>query len=85
MPKRSPALDTRKFYVARVMESVIAAREHAGDLTQEEVLHCLALESSTRRRKAITDILITHAVRFYRQSLTEKYHAPAVVDSANRR
>jgi hypothetical protein len=47
-------------------------------LTEEEVLACLQLEASSRRRQSLIDRLIARAVRLrelsYRTQLQERYH-----------
>lgn len=75
----------RKFQVSRALESVVALAEVMDDLTEEEVLHCLEVESSSQRRKAIIDALIRRAVKFnkqrYVQQLKEKYSVPSVIEN----
>ena len=50
----------------------------AMELTLDEVLFCLNLESTTRRRKSVINTLIRHAARLkkreYVQQLKEQYH-----------
>lgn len=68
----------RKFEVTRVLDSFGALVSGLNDLTEEEVIAALDLESSTRRRQSFIDRLISRAVRLnevsYSRQLKEKYH-----------
>lgn len=66
-----------KFRIVQALESARALNEHITDLTEEEVLAALDLESSSRRRPSIIDRLISRAARLnevrYTAILKEKY------------
>jgi hypothetical protein len=68
----------RKFEVTRALESFGELTMLLNDLTEEEVLAALNLESATRRRRSFIDRLISRAVRLnevrYSSQLKEKYH-----------
>jgi hypothetical protein len=67
----------RKFEVTRALESFGELTALLNDLTEEEVLAALELESATRRRQSFIDRLISRAVRLnevrYSRQLKEKY------------
>jgi len=71
----------RSWYVDQALESVVRLNEVLSDLTEEEVLKCLSLESQSARRKSIVDRLISRAARLnelqYVSDLSKKYRAPA--------
>lgn len=85
MAKRS---STRQWYISRSLESVVSLREVIEVLTIEETMHGLELESATRRRKIIINILITHAARLNKRafikSLKEKYDVPYSIENSGR-
>jgi len=68
----------RKFEVTRALDSFGALVSGLNDLTEEEVIAALDLESGTRRRQSFIDRLISRAVRLnevsYSRQLKEKYH-----------
>lgn len=72
----------RKFEVTRALDSFGALVSGLNDLTEEEVIAALDLESSTRRRQSFIDRLISRAVRLnevsYSRQLKEKYRAGGV-------
>lgn len=69
----------REWHVKRALESMISLADVAKDLTLDEVLYCLNLESATRRRKSILSTLIRLAAKLkkreYIKQLKETYHA----------
>lgn len=69
----------RKWYTDRALDSYAELNEVVGELTEEEVLACLTLEASTRRRRSILNRLIQRAVRLRSVELTrqlkEQFHA----------
>ncbi len=71
-------MSVRKFTVGQALESYGALKAHLNDLTEEEVLAALTLESATRRRQSIIDRLISRAARLnelrYVTELKEKFH-----------
>lgn len=66
-----------KFRISVALESIRALNACLHDLTEEEVLAALSLESSSRRRPSIMDRLISRAARLnevrYTAHLKEKY------------
>jgi hypothetical protein len=74
----APKEEIRDWYVSEVLKSVVRLNELLLELTEDEVLAALLLESQTRRRRSITDRLISRAVRLneitYSTKLKEKYH-----------
>lgn len=71
-------MSVRKFLIGQALESFRGLHDHLNDLTEEEVLAALDLESTTRRRQSMVDRLISRAVRLnevrYASQLKEKYH-----------
>lgn len=69
----------REWHVKRALESMTSLADIAGELTLNEVIYCLNLESSTRRRKSLISTLIRLAAKLmkreYVQQLKETYHA----------
>lgn len=69
----------REWHVKRAMESMIALADIAKELTLDEVIYCLNLESTTRRRKSIISTLIRLAAKLkkreYVKQLKETYNA----------
>ncbi len=69
----------RNWHMAQALKSVASLNENLGELTEEEVLACLDLESQSLRRKSIVDRLISRAVRLneleYVKTLSKKYRA----------
>lgn len=74
----APQTKVRDWYVGQALESFARLNEVLPELTEDEVLAALNLESQSRRRRSITDRLISRAVRLnelqYSQLLKEKYH-----------
>lgn len=66
-----------KFKIVQALESARALNDHINDLTEEEVLAALDLESGGRRRPSIVDRLVSRAARLnevrYTAHLKEKY------------
>lgn len=71
--------NVREWHVKRALESVTALAEVADELTEDEALFCLDLETKTRRRKSIVDVLMRLAVKLRRRAYIEHlethYHA----------
>lgn len=71
-------MSIRKWYINQALESFSRLNAVLNELTLAEVLACLDLETATRRRRSVTDRLISRAVRLneivFNQSLQEKYH-----------
>ncbi len=63
--------DVREWHVKRALESMVALADVAMGLTLDEVIHCLNLEATTRRRKSIITTLIRHAARIEKQQYIE--------------
>ena len=70
-------MTTRRWYVAQALESYPSLKRVIGELTLEEVLAALDLESSTLRRRSHIDRLIQRATRLneleFTRQLKEKY------------
>lgn len=68
----------RKWYLDRALASYPGLKAVIGELTLEEVIAALDLESSTLRRRSLIDRLISRAVRLnevsFNRQLKEKYH-----------
>lgn len=73
-------MTVRNFKINQALESYAALKEHLNDLTEEEVLAALDLESATNRRQSILTRLFSRAARLnevrYVRQLKEKYHGP---------
>jgi hypothetical protein len=73
----------RKWNVGQALKSVVELNKVLGQLTEEEILACLDLESQSARRKSIVDRLISRAVRLnetqYAGKLSLKYRANRTV------
>ncbi len=70
----------RNWYVSQALDSVARLNKILPELTEEEVLACLDLESQSARRKSIIDRLISRAARLnelgYVLGLRNKHSAP---------
>ena len=68
----------RKWHFAQALHSFAALKKVVNELTEEEVLAALNLESLALRRRSLIDRLISRAVRLneikYATQLKEKYH-----------
>jgi regulator of replication initiation timing len=68
----------RKWYINQALESYSSLRTVLDELTEEEVLAALKLESATLRRRSMISRLISRAIRlneiYYANLLKEKYH-----------
>ena len=73
-----PKPKIRDWHVSQVLSSVSRLNEVLPELTEDEVLAALDLESQSRRRRSITNRLISRAVRMnelaYSNKLKEQYH-----------
>lgn len=67
-------MTTRKWYLSQALSSYRGLLKVIGELSEEEVLACLELESGTQRRQSVLDCLTKRAVRLYSIRLQEKYH-----------
>lgn len=71
-------MSVRKWYVGEALKSFTSLNHVLVELTQEEVLAALKLESASLRRKSIIDRLISRAARLqsdsYQSQLRSKYH-----------
>jgi hypothetical protein len=54
---------TRRWYMDQALGSYAGLNRVLHELTEEEVLACLKLESASSRRRSIVDRLISRAVR----------------------
>jgi hypothetical protein len=68
----------RKFYIDQALKSFSDLARVLEELTEAEILACLELEASSRRRQSVLDRLISRAVRInelaYSTRLKEKFH-----------
>lgn len=71
-------MSVRKWFIDQALGSFVRLNEVLSDLTEAEVLACLALEAASTRRRSVIDRLISRAVRLreieYNRVLKEKYH-----------
>jgi len=71
-------MTVRKFLIGQALDSFSALKDHLTEMTEEEVLAALQLESATRRRPSIIDRLISRAARLnelsYVAKLKEQFH-----------
>lgn len=63
----------RKWHVAEALTSVRRLKAILQELTEEEVLHALSMEKQTLNRESIVSILITQAIKFYKEKLHGTY------------
>lgn len=74
----------RKWYLDRALDSYPSLKAVIGELTLEEVIAALDLESSTLRRRSLIDRLISRAVRLnevsFNRQLKEKYRGKSTQD-----
>ncbi len=73
-------MENRQWRVTEALSSMRRLNELIDDLSEEEVIAALELESGSQRRRSIVDRLISRAVRLnelkYAKYLKEKYHGP---------
>lgn len=71
-------MPVRRYYIDLALKSYASLVANLDELTEEEVLACLSLEASSRRRQSILDRLTSRAVRLnellYNRQLKEKFH-----------
>lgn len=69
----------RSWFVGQALVSVARLNKVLAELSEDEVLACLDLESQSLRRKSIVDRLVSRAVRInelaYTSALNDKYRA----------
>jgi hypothetical protein len=70
--------NVREWHTKRALESMVSLADIAMELTLDEVIYCLNLESITRRRKSIISTLIRLAAKLkkreYVEQLEKTYH-----------
>jgi hypothetical protein len=66
-------MSTRKWYLNEALVSVRRLEAVIGELTEDEVMACLDLESATQRRRSVTQRLIKRAIGLMSDQLNEKY------------
>ena len=68
----------RKYYLHEALVSYPSLTRVLGELTEEEILAALSLESASQRRRSIIDRLISRATRLnelsYNRQLKERFH-----------
>lgn len=72
----------RNWYIAQALESVARLNRVLLELTEEELLECLSLESQSSRRKSITNRLISRAVRLNELQYASKLKTQYLVHPA---
>lgn len=79
----------RRSYIDDALASYTGLARVLEELTEEEVLACLRLEASSRRRQSILDRLISRAVRLnelsYNRQLKEQFHGTPAKQDPHRR
>lgn len=73
----------RKWYLNQALASYPSLKRVLGELTQEEVLAALELESATLRRRSLIDRLISRAIRLNELTFTqlkEKFNGKSTQD-----
>ena len=77
--------EVRQWYVSEALDSVRRLNDILDELSEEEVIAALELESGSRRRRSIVERLISRAVRLnelkYVAHLKEKYHGTSPIES----
>lgn len=78
-------MGVRQWFVSEALGSARRLQEIIDELSEEEVLAALDLESASSRRQSIIDRLISRAVRLneltYVKTLKEKYHGTCTIES----
>lgn len=68
----------RQWHVGQALDSFRSLIGVLGELTEEEVMHCLQVEAGSLRRRSVIDRLISRAARINEQRFTrqlkEKFH-----------
>lgn len=81
-------MTVRQWYVSEALHSMRRLEEIIDELSQEEIIAALDLESGSRRRKSIINRLISKAVRLnelaYSNKLKEFYHGTYPIESSVR-
>lgn len=79
-------MEARQWFIVKALESARSLADVIDELTEEEVIAALELESGSSRRLSIIDRLISKAVRLnelkYKQTLKEKYHGTHRIESS---
>lgn len=82
-------MTVRKSYIDTALLSYASLASVIDELSEDEVLACLQLESASRRRQSIIDRLISRAVRInelsYSTSLKERFHGTRTLEGPHRR
>lgn len=77
LPVVKHTMSVRKWYIGEALKSFVRLNEVLSELTEEEVLACLKLETASQRRKSVIDRLISRAVRLkeitYRKQIQETF------------
>lgn len=80
-----PKKQVRDWYVSEALSSMMRLNELLLELTEDEVIAALTLESQSRRRRSIVDRLISRAVRMnevnYSTTLRNKYHGTSTIQN----
>lgn len=75
----------RKWNVSEALSSYVRLTDLLPELTEEEVLACLALEAASQRRRSVIDRLISRAIRLkeieYKRQLKEKFYGTPSIEN----
>ncbi len=79
-------MKVREWYVAEALQSARRLQAIIDELSEEEVISALELESGSSRRRSIIDRLTSRAVRLnelqYMKYLKEKYNGPHPIENS---
>lgn len=82
-------MPVRQYYIDLALSSYTGLAKALEELTEEEVLACLKIEASSRRRQSILDRLISRAVRLneltYNRQLKKQFHGTPAKQDPHRR
>lgn len=82
-------MTVRRYYIDQALTSYTSLTRTLSELTEEEVLACLKLESGTLRRSSVLNRLISRAGRLhelrYTSQLKEKFHGTPSQHHSDRR
>lgn len=78
-------METRQWNISQALESARSLARYIDELSEQDVIAALELESGSSRRRSMIDRLISRAVRLnelrYKKSLEEKYHGTNPIQS----
>lgn len=78
-------MEIRQWYVTEALVSARRLREVIDDLTAQEIIAALELESGSSRRSSLIDLLIQKATRLneleFSSALRKKYYVPHPIEN----